>query len=113
MSTHVSQHNYNLVTECCRQTFRRGVVCIFLREKLKFSNVNLNEFCKEVLEVCAVKLPFPSALYSLLQSSFWNLLTFLKWLRCHFKSLYNTNSKLIICDDINVNYLVGNNRTNN
>jgi hypothetical protein len=61
MTTRVSQHNYNLGAEYCRQTFRHGVVCIFVREKLKFSNVNLNEFFKDDdLEVCAVKLPFPS-----------------------------------------------------
>jgi hypothetical protein len=60
MSTHVSQYNYNLGAEYCRQTVRRDVVCIFVCEKLKFSNVNLNEFCKEDLKICAVKLPFPS-----------------------------------------------------
>jgi hypothetical protein len=38
---------YNLGAEYCRQTFRQGGVCIFVREKLKFSNVGLNEFCKE------------------------------------------------------------------
>jgi hypothetical protein len=41
----------------CRQTVRQGGVCIFVHEKLKFSNVNLNKFNKKQdLEVCTVKL---------------------------------------------------------
>jgi hypothetical protein len=51
--THIE--HYNLGGEYCRQTFRQGGVCIFVHKKLKFSDVNLNEFCKEQnLEVCAV-----------------------------------------------------------
>jgi hypothetical protein len=95
MLTHVSQHNYNLGAEYCRQTFRRGMVCIFVCEKLKISNVNLNEFCKqEDLEVCAVKLTFPSgnictqAIYRVL---FGNFLHFLNGLDAILKSLHNTN----------------------
>jgi hypothetical protein len=39
----------------------------FVHKKLKFSNVTLNEFCKEQeLEVCAVKLQFPFGIICIL-----------------------------------------------
>jgi hypothetical protein len=112
--THVSQHNYNLGAEYCRQTFRQGVVCIFVREKLKYSNVNLNEFCKDDdLEICAVKLPFSSGnicTVAIYRATSGNFLHFLNGLDAILESLYNTNSKLMICGDINLNYPVDNNR---
>jgi exonuclease III len=93
------------------------VVRIFVHEKLEFSNVNLNEFIKEEdLEVCAVTLPFPSGnicTVAIYRAPSVNFLHFLNGLDAILKSLYNTNSKLIICGDINVNYLVDNNRKNN
>jgi hypothetical protein len=56
---HTYIEHYNLGAEYCRKALSRGGVCIFVHEKLKFSNVNLNEFCKEeALEVYAVKLQF-------------------------------------------------------
>jgi exonuclease III len=67
-------------------------------------------------EVYVVKLPFPSgnictpAIYRALSGNF---LHFLNGLDAILNALYNTNSKFIICGDINVNYLVDNNRKNN
>jgi hypothetical protein len=93
------------------------VVCIFVHEKLKFSDVNLNEFCEEEdLEVCAVKLPFPSGnicTLAIYRAPFGNFLHFLNGLDAILKFLYDTNSKFIICGDMNVNYLVDNKRKNN
>jgi hypothetical protein len=92
------------------------VVCIFVCEKLKFSNDNLNEFRKEDLEVCTVKLPFPSGnicTLAIYRAPFGNFLHFLNGLDAILKFLYNTNSKFNFCADINVNYLVDNNRKNN
>jgi len=38
---------------------KNGGVCIFIRETLQFTTINLNEFCKEQdLKVSAVKLHF-------------------------------------------------------
>jgi hypothetical protein len=59
------------------------VVCIFVQEKLKFFNVNLNEFCKEDVEVCAVKLKFPSGnicTLAIYRAPFGNFLHFLNGL---------------------------------
>jgi exonuclease III len=68
------------------------------------------------IEVCAVKLPFPSGnicTLAIYRAPFGNFLHFLNGLDAILKSLYNTNSKFIICGDININYLVDNNRKNN
>jgi hypothetical protein len=88
---HTRIEHYSLGAEYCRQTFRQGGVCICVHEKLKFSNVNLNEFCKEQdLEVCVVKLQFPCGNICILAiyiSQPGNFLYFLNVLR----SLYSTN----------------------
>jgi hypothetical protein len=43
---HTYIEHYNLGAEYCRQALRQGGVCIFVHEKLKFSNVNLKNFAK-------------------------------------------------------------------
>jgi hypothetical protein len=74
--------------------------------------LNLNEFFKEQdLEVCAVKLQFPSSnicILSTYTAPSGNFLHFLNGLDAILKSLYNSNLEFIICGDINVNYLVDN-----
>jgi hypothetical protein len=53
--------HYNLGADYCTQTLGEGGVCIFVHDALIYLNVNLNKFCKEQdLEVCAIKLQFPS-----------------------------------------------------
>jgi hypothetical protein len=79
--------------------------------------LNLNEFCKEQdIEVCAVELQFPfgnTCILSIYRAASGNFSCFLNGLDAILKSLYNTNLEFIICDDINVNYLVDSNRKNN
>ena len=43
---HTYRDHYNLGAKYCRQILKKGGACIFVREKLKFTNINLNEFCK-------------------------------------------------------------------
>jgi hypothetical protein len=60
---HSSIDLYNLGAEYRRQTHRQGGVCIFIHKRLKFSNVNLYEFCKEQdLELNAVDFNFHLAI---------------------------------------------------
>jgi hypothetical protein len=60
---HTYIEHYNLGAEYCRQALRQRGVCTFVHEKLKLSNVNLYEFCKEEdLEVCAVNFNFHLAI---------------------------------------------------
>jgi exonuclease III len=116
-SDHTYTEYYSLGAEYCRQALKQVGVCIFVHKKLTFSNVNLNEFCKQQdLEVCAVKLQFPFGnicILSIYRAPSGNFSYFLNGLDAILKSLYNTNLEFIICGDINVNYLVHNNRKNN
>ena len=49
--------NYNLTAKFCRNTFKRGGVCIFTHETIWCSSINLNKFCREKnLEICAIEL---------------------------------------------------------
>jgi hypothetical protein len=70
-----------------------------VQEKLKFSNINLNEFCKEKdLEVCAVKLQSSLAnicILSIYRAPTGNFLYFLNGLDAILKSLSNINTELV------------------
>jgi hypothetical protein len=90
---HTYIEHYKLRAEYCRQALTQGGVCIVVHEKLKFSNVNLNEFCKEQdLEVCAVQLPFGNiCILSIYRAPSGNFSYFLNGLDAILKSLYNTN----------------------
>jgi hypothetical protein len=64
-----------------------------------------------LLEVYVVKLPFPSGnifTVAIYRAPSGNFIHFLNGSDAILKSVYNTNSKFIICGDINVNYLVDN-----
>jgi hypothetical protein len=84
---------------------------------LKFTNINLNKFYKEQdLEVCAVKLQSSLAnicILSIYRAPTGYCLYFLNGLDTILKSVYNINIEIIICGDININYLNNNNRKNN
>jgi hypothetical protein len=58
-SEHIYLDNYNLGAIYCRQYLKMGGVSIFVHGKLKFSNININEFCKDQdIEACAIQLEF-------------------------------------------------------
>jgi exonuclease III len=102
---HTYIDHYNLGAKFCRQTLKKGGVCIFVHKKLKFSSINLNRFCKEQdLEVCAVKLqtsPAIICILSIYRAPTGNFLYFLKGLDSILKSLYSNNMEFIICGDVN------------
>jgi exonuclease III len=106
--------HYNFSAAFCRKDFKLGGSCIFMREGLKFLDVNLSAFCKEKdPEVCAVKLPFPQGnicVLAIYRAPSGNFAYFLKGLDAILKSLYEAKLKLMICGDVNINYLVNSNK---
>jgi exonuclease III len=100
--------NYKLGAKFCRNSFKNGGVCIFLRDNLQFTDVSLFKFCKEKdLEICAVKLYLAACtmyFITVYQAATGNFQYLLNNLEIIFKSV-NTNSIEIICGDLNVNYL--------
>jgi len=48
---------YNPGAAYCRQNIKRGGVCIFVRNNLNYTNIDLSVYCKnQDIEICALKL---------------------------------------------------------
>jgi hypothetical protein len=53
---HTHRENYRLEVKYCRQSTKKGVVSIFVQKSLKFTNVNIEEYCLDKdIEACALK----------------------------------------------------------
>jgi hypothetical protein len=54
---HFHIENYNLGAIYCRKTLEKGGVSIFVHKNLKFTKINLEDYCRDQdLEACALKL---------------------------------------------------------
>ena len=111
---YISIENFILGDAYCRQFFDGGGVCNFIHKALKLSTINLHEFCKHKdSEVCTILLELSYTkilvitVYKLPASDFQ---LFLKILEVIIKKFFQSNLKLIICRDINVNYLIDTDR---
>ena len=102
--------NYRLGAKFCRNTLKNGGVCIFTHESINSSNINLNEFCKEKnLEIRAVKLHLPSyeiCIITIYRSTSRNFQYFSNNLGKILSMIYSNNIEIVICGDININYLI-------
>ncbi|XP_033609318.1 uncharacterized protein LOC117282711 isoform X2 [Cryptotermes secundus] len=101
--------HYVLGAEFCRKTLKKGGTCIYVDETLNFSNINLKKFCIEQdIEACAVKINLlDTILYilSVYRSPNGNFRQFLKGIDNILNYLNKPNIEIIMCGDINVNYL--------
>jgi hypothetical protein len=100
---------YNLGAKYCMKNRKYGGVSIFVHETLLFSTVELNEFCKDQdLEVCAVKLHISSFVLCILcvyRPPTGNFSHFLSSLEPILNQLCTNSLNIIICGDININYI--------
>jgi len=105
----ISIDGYRLGAVYSRQVLKGGGVCIFIQNNLECTNVELDKYCKEQdIEACMIKLT--STLHNILIMTVYrapsgNFNLFLKKLDDVLKSLYRADLKVIICGDININYL--------
>jgi len=87
-----------------------GGVCIFTHESIQSTNMNLNGLCKEIdLEICAIKLHLPSheiCVITIYRSPSGNYQYFIDKLETILNMIYSNSVELIICGDININYLI-------
>jgi hypothetical protein len=85
------------------------VLLVIAHETLSFSTVELKGFCKDQdLEVCAVKLHISSFVLCILcvcRPPTGNFSYFLSSLESILNQLYTNSINIIICGDININYL--------
>ena len=119
---HLNQHEINLIqidsytlgASFCRNSFKMGGVCIFVNKNLNFMNIDLQKFSHERdIEVGAVKIFVNSAnicILSIYRAPSGNFALFLDKLEVILNLLHRNNTQLIICGDLNINYLVENNK---
>ena len=105
---------FKLCTAYCGHTMKGGGVCIFAQNGLECSKIDVKKYCKDQdIEICMLNLNTPffrlhiTVAYRAPTGDF-NL--FLNRLDDSIKSIYKTNLNLIICGDINIDYLSENNR---
>jgi exonuclease III len=102
-------NNYNLGAFCCRKSRKHGGVSIFVHDTLTYTNIDINKYCNEFdLEACALKLKMLTTVFYILciyRPPTSNFLNFLCLLKSTLLQLYLNTTNLIICGDININYL--------
>jgi exonuclease III len=105
----INTDGYNLGAAYCRQIVKRVGVCIFVRTNLNYTNIDLSAYCKDQdIEVCALnlKLTFSNLrIMTVYRAPTGNFEAFLNRLDNILKTLYKADSKLIVCGDINIDYL--------
>jgi hypothetical protein len=109
---HVNLENYTLGAQFCRALFEKGGVVVYVHNSLNFTNTDLSKHSKEKdIEICAVKLNLNSTVVCIIaiyRAPSGNFNYFLQSLDNVLQSLYTPALHIIICGDININYLVDN-----
>jgi hypothetical protein len=89
-------------------------VCIFVRKDLNANKIDISHNCIEKgLEICAVELETEASkliILSLYRAPTGDFNPFIKNLDDTLKYLYKPKAELIICGDINTNYLIESNQ---
>jgi len=105
--------NYSLGASYCRKTLLDGGVSIFVYRNLKYNTINIDEYnIDRDTEACEIQLDSTFnklcilAIYRSPRGDFTN---FLKQLDLSLQKLYKNKYNIIICGDVNVNYLIDNN----
>ena len=110
----INIEGFKLCTAYCRQTLKRGGVCIFIRKGLECTKIDVNRYCKDQdIEICILNLKtttFSFHIMAVYRAPTGNSNLFLNSLDDSIKSIYRANLNLILCDDINFDYLTDNDR---
>ena len=108
--THLTNHS--LGASYCSKTFLKGDVSVFVYRNLKYNTINIDEYnIDKDTEACAIQLDSEFnklcilAIYRFPRGHFTN---FLKQLDLILQKLYNNKYNIVICGDVNVNYLTDN-----
>jgi len=106
-------HNYNLGAYYCRKTQKYGGVGIFVHDTLSCTPTDLTKYCNEQdLEACALKFKILNNVLCILcihRPPAGNFETFKHLLESLLNKLYTNSINLIICGDVNINYLKASN----
>jgi exonuclease III len=100
--------NYLLRAHYCRKTYNKGGTCIYVRNNLKNSPIDLDSYCGDKdIEVCAVHLNMNRdriCIISVYRSPSGNISTFLNSIEIILLKLSKNSVKIIICGDFSVNF---------
>ena len=104
--------SYSLGASYCRKTFLKGGASIFVHRNLKYNTIKMDEYIIDKdIEACAIQLDLAFnklCIMAIYRSPSGDLTSFLKQLDSILQKLYNTKYSIIICGDINVNYMTDN-----
>jgi hypothetical protein len=93
----------------CRHSLMHRGTLIFVHESLAFTNIDLQESCMEQdIEACAVKINLLTTIMYIIciyRSPTGNFSQFIKGIDTILNQFSKPNIKIIVCDDINVEYL--------
>jgi exonuclease III len=107
--------NHSLGASCCRKTFLKGGVSTFVCRNLKHNNINIDQYnIHKDTEACAIQLDSTFTKLCILtiytcRPPTGDFTNFLKQLDLILLKLYSNKYNLVICGDVNVNYLIDNN----
>jgi hypothetical protein len=89
-------------------------VCIFVKDNVQSRDIKLNKYSKEKdLEICTVKLHISShtiVVIAIYRMPSGNFACFLDSLESILNWVYNNSINIILCGDLNVNYLNDNHK---
>jgi exonuclease III len=110
VDTHIPK--YKLGANCCRKNLKQDGICIYVRESLTFTNINLLKYNKEQ-DIATIQLNIQKRkviIVCICRAPCGNFECFLNKLEIILNSLHKRNSEFIVCGDININYLESNNK---
>ena len=110
----INVEGFTLCTAYCRQTMKKGGVCIFAQNGLKCSKIDVNKYCKdqdiEIFMLNFITTSFSLHIMVVYRAPKGDFNYFLNRLDDSIKSIYKTNLNLILCGEINIDYLLENDR---
>jgi hypothetical protein len=110
--TYVNIEGYPIGAQFCRILYEKCGVIIYVHNSSQYTNIDLSEYCKEKgIEICAVKLIINSLnmfIIAIYRAPTGNFHYFLQKLDNILQSFSTPVSHIIICGDLNINYLVEN-----
>jgi hypothetical protein len=107
---------YSLGASYCRTLYDKGGVCIFVQKNLRHVSIHLVKYCKDKdFEACAIKIYLNTrkvCIITIYRAPSGSFDAFITKLYAILKKLFTVTVALIICGDLNINYLVDSNRKN-
>lgn len=109
----ISLAHYKLATVYCRKNNKLGGVCIFVRDTLEYSELEVDEWCEEkIFECCGIKFKISDigtvhlfCLYRTPSKINSELNLFFDKLESLLSSFTQSTTNVILCGDINIDVL--------